>query len=738
MVMYVTKEELPPTPEAAPEDVNGGDPFSYYTNSIITSSSSSSNRGKRDRAGVFKYILVGAAFICLFFGASRSGLLNEMFALPLGFETGMLTSNTGTFTIVVESPNYGATKSTTVLPWDAMAEPFKLQTISLTTLVIDGTKVDVNDYSIEWDLGNENVVSGSQTEFQIDEVGVYTCAVTATNSATSTKYTQDFTLAVKYVRREIRTLTDEDREKFFEALYKIYTVDATAGNKMYGARFHTAEYFLWKHLTGAGTADCDHWHDGAGLVNNHVALTLEVEQSLQAVDPSISMPYWEYGMDNYLYKDWMSSPVFSADWFGEANPRNDLHAINDGGRWTNLAMPDGAPYKEWSMKETGTINPYINAYGHMRSPWNNNPSQLMGRHNLTYHRSIFTIPDCMTLQECFMSTGMSDINFCLNGATHGPVHINIGGAWAEGNVFDNGDLDIIRNPNRLLYFKVLWRMGYTRCPETCEADPTLTSEENHEFCKCSVPDEYIQKYGAKYILEDSDLLAKVAKKFQNVIGDDDPKYETFLRAIEDPGVAGEMFTSAASFDPTFWPLHGAMERLLNLKRIYVSQKEDLVFDETYGWPEYNPSDPAAYLYGSCDWSGVNGVSDLTLPACEKGTICEGHNAGDTINFGDFQGKGEKYTNAEFMSFIHPWNDDLPYTYDTFDFDYCADAGYPFSAYKSLDEVMAATSSHSAPPGKSSSSSSSSSSSAGGAGGAGGAKGGGGGALMTSAKPAPHR
>ena len=204
---------------------------------------------------------------------------------------------------------------------------------------------------------------------------------------------------------------------------------------------------------------------------------------------------------------------------------------------------------------------------------------------------------------------MADINFCLNGATHGPVHINIGGAWGEGEIFSNGDLDIIRNPNRLLYFKVLWRMGYTRCPTTCEVDPTLSADENKQLCKCAVPDEYISKYGAKYILEDSDLLAKVAKKFTNVVGDDDPKYLTFLRAIEDPGVAGEMFTSAASYDPTFWPLHGAMERLLNLKRIYVAQKEDLVFDEAYGWPEYNPSDPAAYLYGRCATPPLPYLSD---------------------------------------------------------------------------------------------------------------------------------
>ena len=52
-------------------------------------------------------------------------------------------------------------------------------------------------------------------------------------------------------------------------------------------------------------------------------------------------------------------------------------------------------------------------------------------------------------------------------------------------------------------------MGYTRCPATCEADPTLSAEENKQLCMCKVPDEYIEKYGAKYILEDSDLLAKV-------------------------------------------------------------------------------------------------------------------------------------------------------------------------------------------------------------------------------------
>ena len=53
------------------------------------------------------------------------------------------------------------------------------------------------------------------------------------------------------------------------------------------------------------------------------------------------------------YQDWMSSPIFNADWFGEANPLNELHGINDGGRWSNLAMPDGAPYQQWDMQASG-------------------------------------------------------------------------------------------------------------------------------------------------------------------------------------------------------------------------------------------------------------------------------------------------------------------------------------------------------------------------------------------------
>ena len=49
---------------------------------------------------------------------------------------------------------------------------------------------------------------------------------------------------------------------------------------------------------------------------------------------------------------------------------------------------------------------------------------------------------------------------------------------------------------------------------------------------------------------------------------------------------------------------------------------------------------------------------------------------------------QEYSNLlktkDFYNFIHPWSDDLPYTYDAWDFDYCADQGFSFTATSSTN------------------------------------------------------
>ena len=84
-----------------------------------------------------------------------------------------------------------------------------------------------------------------------------------------------------------------------------------------------------------------------------------------------------------------------------------------------------------------------------------------------------------------------------------------------------------------------------------------------------------------------------------------------------------------------------------------------------------------------------------------GVICDGHNEDDLLEFSNFMGKSETYTNKEMYAFISPDNDELPYTYDTFEFSFCDALGYDFlestdSAKKGTKSSVAATKTGSRP------------------------------------------
>lgn len=73
-----------------------------------------------------------------------------------------------------------------------------------------------------------------------------------------------------------------------------------------------------------GTKDCDHWHQGAGFVTSHMSLTLMFEKSLQAVNPAVAVPYWDFTLESTFFgaSDFRTSGVFADDWFGAASPKN--------------------------------------------------------------------------------------------------------------------------------------------------------------------------------------------------------------------------------------------------------------------------------------------------------------------------------------------------------------------------------------------------------------------------------
>lgn len=198
------------------------------------------------------------------------------------------------------SPDYSTLASESFLPWDAVIEPHKDQMLLVSAFSIgDEDVLDVlsdDNAAVTWTICG-TVYSGQKTIVNI--AGTFVTNITVTIDHDEYSYSRNFTLGVKYVRREFRTLTETDRNAFLSALEVMYTINMAEGQKLYGDKYVDAEYLLYRHLNGAARNDCDHWHDGAGFPISHTAITLQAEQALQSVDPSIAMPYWEYAQVHF-------------------------------------------------------------------------------------------------------------------------------------------------------------------------------------------------------------------------------------------------------------------------------------------------------------------------------------------------------------------------------------------------------------------------------------------------------
>merc|ERR1711879_732829 len=122
-----------------------------------------------------------------------------------------------------------------------------------------------------------------------------------------------------------------------------------------------------------------------------------------------------------------------------------------------------------------------------------------------------------------------------------------------------------------------------------------------------------------------------------------------------------MFTSAAPYDPLFWPLHGLAERFVQMVRL-MDKASLLQLDDI---TEYSHNTILSDTDVVCDWSNVDPRS-MELPRCTKGVTCPGHRADDILPFqyvlGETNGL-EYYTNAQFYDAIAPWEGTLPYVYD---------------------------------------------------------------------------
>mmetsp|Transcript_38113 Transcript_38113/g.49175 ORF Transcript_38113/g.49175 Transcript_38113/m.49175 type:complete len:640 (+) Transcript_38113:38-1957(+) len=510
-----------------------------------------------------------------------------------------------------------------------------------------------SDYEYEWTITNtvseeiEAIEQGTNFVHVFKNLDTRTIALSAYNSDKELVASSESTLYVRYVRREIRNLFDDDLDELLDSMHILWEVEQDEGVEKFGDQYKSIVEMHKFHLKFAGDNICDHLHDGYGFVSQHSAMTMVFEQSLQAVNPKLTVPYWDYTLDveqHYAEKgsqdftDFTNSELFTEKYFG--NTDESTFRIKNG-RWADLEVPylwDAIPEEEWGDMAT-------NVYGQLRAPWSNNedPHVIRSTTQCGADSSLyFGMPDCQVLStllnERTLAAYMQDISY----DPHGPIHIQLGGAVGCEEAYD-AMRDYFDNERELKYLKAqafifhksAYRGGIMVCNEA-KGDKT-----------CFCPDEEHYKSQTHTIAE-----------FMNIVGYPDYTHHTddFNKALitticNSNLVEGDNLQASSSYTPEFWPIHPTVERMIQWKRIH-SDFKDLTFPSGGSW----------------------------IP----GAACEGHMSDDVVLMGTAtirtaQGEDIMPTNEELLAMLSPYENTLTFIYDNLRWDYCAAVGYDMSA-----------------------------------------------------------
>merc|ERR1712048_136922 len=167
-----------------------------------------------------------------------------------------------------------------------------------------------------------------------------------------------------YARREVRDLTQEEWGRYVSAMWTIKNVKTSLGRTLYGANcptgrpedYHEHEYFVMVHTTLSANATSDQLHFQFFQEWAHQAWNTYLEQALQCVEPSVSMPYWNsvydrtfHGGDGTDPSKMAESAVWSDQYYGGASN----HA-NDDGSNPYYWVQDGVFANWWLSKKRDT------------------------------------------------------------------------------------------------------------------------------------------------------------------------------------------------------------------------------------------------------------------------------------------------------------------------------------------------------------------------------------------------
>ena len=234
------------------------------------------------------------------------------------------------------------------------------------------SKEEIDELEPEYDDGvvfsktvtMDVVSSHSNTRFPVvhafDELGLHVVSVTDTSTGESVSAK----VHVKYVRQGDAEGGQRGPRGAVRRVEGIDGDERHGGRRDLQASTSCARPLSTEHNNLAGDRLCDHLHDGMGFVPGHLQVTRLLEASLQSVDSSVALPYWEYTIDveNIIanndghFQAWRDIPAFTNEWFGKTDIKSGF--VREG------------HFKDMSL-EGNEFTTVSNSWGLIRAPWNN-------------------------------------------------------------------------------------------------------------------------------------------------------------------------------------------------------------------------------------------------------------------------------------------------------------------------------------------------------------------------------
>lgn len=612
--------------------------------------------------------------------------------------------------ILTASNEYGVySQPYTWLQEGSLVEPYKT-----TTLTLSGGSIGSNSYT--WTISSSSVSDFADqvytsTEPTIDikltKTGTYTLTVTALGQSVLTKK-----LFVKYVKREIRSLTTEDREKFLNAAAVMWNVKTENGRKMYGESYTSADTFVLEHSLASNDIRCDSYHEGSGFFTHHFALSNSFEASLRVINPEVTLHYWDFSIEGQAIADAGASPshllnispVFTGTWFGSVDENDHIQDS----RWAHAKMTK-AP------KET-KIEP--NSFNYIRSYWNNNNDEEVTRHLFDvcgYEPVNKQIPTCRNHFDVLNAANLAKFQTLSPADGHGPLHVQVGGIggscvdgiksfvdrWSDVLHADMTEDELVSldfdpevwkwgltAPRMAMFrqeilgeyfhiYRSLWRSHMCsrdntpqllQCPESCDTSQSV------DECKCQVQslvDGTTDYENVYYCIANEHSRRDFARLFpKDFIVD-------LVTTISTTSLyEGEMLEAASPADIMFWVIHPTIERLLFAKRI----------------PGVTKMGPKSFSKWETDGSGEEWLSYsyYTLAEGENKAYpdaytCYGHGKDDNIlpdhfplleDFASYAdtNKDGSISNWEYFLATNPNDPDgIDYVFDSYEWSHCDEA-----------------------------------------------------------------